>query len=164
MNCWLIIFMALLISVLVAWAVTSQIRENLQMRDPKLQELYMMLKQLCENAHKLKNDPEIDVERLQNMCDKLDKIKLLKGDQSYTINKEKIYMCLYDENGEYYPRNLLFYVIAHEYSHSISKSIGHTPEFDDNFQFILNCATKLGLYDPNIPIDLNYCKYAENKD
>ena len=36
----------------------------------------------------------------------------------------------------------------HELSHIMTKSIGHTDEFWNNFKFVLECAKKSGLYNP----------------
>ena len=88
---------------------------------------------------------------------KLRDIKLYVGDKSYTINKKKIYICLKDENGEYYQRNMLVYCIIHEYGHVLCEEIGHTELFFDIFQGLLKQAELRGLYDPSIPPITNYC-------
>ena len=44
--------------------------------------------------------------------------------------------------------NTLTYVALHELAHVCSESIGHTPEFWDNFKFLLIEAEKLGYYKP----------------
>jgi hypothetical protein len=85
---------------------------------------------------------------------------LYEADKSYTINKDKIYMCLKDNKGEYYPFNMLVYVFLHEYAHAINKEdIGHTPSFHDKFDKLLDIATEMKLYDPDIPVIDNYCNY-----
>lgn len=93
----------------------------------------------------------------------LKKIKIYKGNKSYTINKEKIYLCLKDEKNQYYNTNMLMYVILHELAHSFCDSIGHTEEFNTIFQDLLEKANKYGIYNPSIPIDENYCNYS-NED
>ncbi len=55
--------------------------------------------------------------------------------------------------------NTLTFVGIHEISHIMTKSIGHTDEFWENFKFMLKNAVKLGIYNP---IDYktkpkNYC-------
>ena len=87
------------------------------------------------------------------------KIKLYKGKKSYTINKKKIYLCLFDENGNYYLDNHIIYVLCHEMAHVLSNSIGHTSEFEDNFKKLLERAEKIELYNPNIPMPEDYCTY-----
>jgi hypothetical protein len=45
---------------------------------------------------------------------------------------------------------LLFFVAMHELSHVMTKSVGHTKEFWDNFKFILTEANKANMY---VPVD-----------
>jgi hypothetical protein len=40
------------------------------------------------------------------------------------------------------------FVIIHELAHIASKTVGHNTEFYDNFKFLLNEATELGVYKP----------------
>ena len=75
------------------------------------------------------------------------------------INKSKIFICLRDENDNYYPDNMLIFVILHEFSHVICKSVGHTDEFNAIFDEVLQLATEKGVYDPSQPIILDYCLY-----
>jgi len=88
------------------------------------------------------------------------KLKLYEGEKSYTINKKKIYMCLKDQDGEYYPMNQLVYVFLHEFAHYINKEdVGHTQTFHDIFEKLLKDAEEKGIYNPNIPMVENYCNY-----
>ncbi len=41
----------------------------------------------------------------------------------------------------------------------ISKSVGHTEEFDSIFKDLLKKAEDLGYYDPNKKIPQDYCEY-----
>lgn len=87
-------------------------------------------------------------------------LSLYKGKKSYTINKSRIYLCLYDENGEYYPMNLLVYVLCHELAHLLNKKDrGHTPAFQEKFEDLIEKATKEGIFNPSIPIDPGYCQH-----
>ena len=89
-------------------------------------------------------------------------IQLLKGNKSYTINKEKIYLCLTDENGKYYSDNMLTYVLIHEIAHVLNKKdIGHTDEFHRVFEELLIKAEGYGIYDPNEQKIDNYCTYND---
>lgn len=68
---------------------------------------------------------------------------------SYSVNKgEKIYFCLRqrDENDRLVDLNTVTFVALHELSHLMTKSIGHTQEFWDNFRFLLEEAIKIGIY------------------
>lgn len=129
----------ILIIVSIYWYISHDIKEQLLQDDPMLFKLKEMLSPLHPD---IKN------------------IKLYKGEKSYTINKDKIYLCLRDENGIYYPINMLVYVLAHEISHFLNKDdIGHTPKFDQIFDDLLAKATALGIYDPSIAPIRNYCSH-----
>lgn len=69
---------------------------------------------------------------------------------SYTVEKGKrIYLCLRekDSSDRFIDENTLFFVILHELAHVMTKSIGHTDEFWDNFRGLLRKAIKLGYYE-----------------
>jgi hypothetical protein len=87
---------------------------------------------------------------------------LYRGDKSYTINKERVYLCLKDEHNQYYPLNMLIYVLAHELSHVISRSIGHTDEFHAIFEQLLVELTDAGIYDPSQEILTDYCHAGDS--
>jgi len=135
----LIVLIGLLILGGIIWWVTYSIRENHLQSDPMLYKL----KQIMEPLH-----PEVK------------NLKLYKGKKSYTINKEKIYLCLTDKNGEYYPTNHLLYVLLHELAHYLNKDdIGHTEKFHKIFQDLINQAHEMGIYNASIPPLENYCNY-----
>jgi len=91
--------------------------------------------------------------------DTIDRLIFLEDTKSYTINKSKIYLCLRDENGEYYDKNMLVYVTLHELAHVLCDEVGHTDKFRLIFKNILEQGVQMGIYNPNIePID-NYCQY-----
>ena len=46
-------------------------------------------------------------------------------------------------------------------SHVICVSIGHTDEFSEVFNAVLEEAEKRGIYDPSIPIVDQYCTYND---
>lgn len=84
-------------------------------------------------------------------------LKFYEGKKSYTINKKKVYLCLKDDNGEYYNFNMLIYVSIHELSHVICDEIGHTAKFHRIFRDLLELAEQKNIYDSSIPIVKNYC-------
>lgn len=68
---------------------------------------------------------------------------------SYSINKgEKIVFCLRsrDEGEKLMDKNTMTFVALHELAHVASEEIGHTPEFWDNFRWILEEAVNIGVY------------------
>jgi hypothetical protein len=89
----------------------------------------------------------------------VDHIILLEDTKSYTINKKKVYLCIKDENGEYYDDNMLMFVAIHELAHVLCDEIGHTDKFQNIFQDLLNKAADLEIYDPSVAPIQNYCEY-----
>jgi hypothetical protein len=62
-----------------------------------------------------------------------------------------MHLCLNNEKGDYFNKNMLMYVALHELAHVKCKSIGHTPEWHKIFDDLLVKATKSGVYNPHIP-------------
>jgi ABC-type nickel/cobalt efflux system permease component RcnA len=140
---WLSLIVFLIFICIIIWIIYNQVSEYYASKDGKLHYLKTKLHLLHPDAHKL---------------------KLLKGKKSYSINKEKIFLCLYDEQGEYYHDNHLMYVLIHELSHCINKhDVGHTETWQKIFDEQLEEAAKLGIWDPNIPMDEQYCKNGSGK-
>jgi len=78
---------------------------------------------------------------------------------SYSVNKgEKIFFCLRlkDETNQLIDENTLTFVAIHELAHVMTKSIGHTPEFWNNFRFLLRHAVRAKIY--------RYQKFSENPE
>jgi hypothetical protein len=129
---------------------------------------YIIYNQIKE--HHLQDDPMLHVLKqivkpLQDKYPIFSRLKLYKGRKSYTINKDKTFLCLKDDKGEYYPLNMLLHVLLHEISHSLNqKDIGHTEEFHRIFDELLKDATDLGIYNPSIPLIQNYCNYVEDDE
>lgn len=67
---------------------------------------------------------------------------------SYTVDKEKVYMCLRQRNEkeELVEENVIVFVALHEMSHIGTASIGHTPEFWNNFAWLLKQAESIQIY------------------
>lgn len=69
------------------------------------------------------------------------------GYTSYSVNKgEKIILCIRQRDKSFVQKNVLMYVAIHELAHLMTKSIGHTPAFWDNFKWLLKEAMDIGLY------------------
>lgn len=84
------------------------------------------------------------------------KISVTSDTSSYTLNKEKMHLCVKDTKGRYFNKNMLFYVALHELAHVICDEIGHTEKFNRIFDSLLERAVDIGLYRPDIPPSLNY--------
>jgi len=68
---------------------------------------------------------------------------------SYSVNKgEKIVFCIRqkDQNESFVDMNTMTFVSIHELAHVMSKSVGHTEEFWDNFKRLLHEAITMGIY------------------
>jgi hypothetical protein len=69
---------------------------------------------------------------------------------SYNVNKgEQIHLCLRQRNGpdeSLVGEEVIMFVGIHELGHTITKTIGHEPEFWNNFGWLLREAEGLGLY------------------
>jgi len=148
--CVIILFLGLFISMFYTRSVDCYAAQN----DPKIVELR-------EHFTRFWNKPRVWPKELSYLSRRniMKETTLQKGEKSYTINKKDVYMCLVDENGNYYPFNMLVYVLAHEYAHVISTSIGHTEEFHLKFDLLLDIMIREGFYDPSEEIILDYCLY-----
>lgn len=118
-----------------------------------------MLKDKIENFI-LQYDSKIDGlrEKLALVHPRAKELEYFHDKKSYTINKEKIYLCIKDEHGEYYDENMLIYASLHELGHVLCDEIGHTDKYWAIFDNLLEKAAKLGIYDPNAPINPEYCE------
>tara|TARA_R110002111_G_C5908890_1_gene364879 strand:- start:307 stop:765 length:459 start_codon:yes stop_codon:yes gene_type:complete len=115
--------------------------------------------------HHLQDDPMLHTlkEILKPVHPSIKNIRLYKSTcKSYTVNKDRIFLGLYDQNGEYYPKSQLVHVVLHEVAHYLNrKDIGHTEEFYRIFNELLDKAETLGVYDPSIPLIPEYTEYCQ---
>lgn len=69
---------------------------------------------------------------------------------SYSVNKgEKIHLCLRQREGKnesLVDENVMVFVAIHEMAHVITPTIGHGPDFWNNFGWLLKQAESLGVY------------------
>ena len=72
--------------------------------------------------------------------------------KAYSENKgESLAFCLNkknEDNEKLIDDNTLLFVAIHELGHIASESIGHKPEFWDNFKWLLQNAKDSGLHNP----------------
>jgi WLM domain len=70
---------------------------------------------------------------------------------SYSVNKgESVHFCLRQRDGteKLVDDNIMMFVAIHEMAHMLTKSIGHEPEFWNNFGWLLREAESKKLYTP----------------
>jgi hypothetical protein len=69
---------------------------------------------------------------------------------SYSVNKgEKIHLCLRQREGQnesLVDENVMVFVSLHEMAHTITPSVGHGPDFWNNFGWLLKQAEEAGIY------------------
>ena len=129
---------------LLTWILINQVKDYYSQHNPYLKEVVSIIKNKM-------TDPEI--------LKALNSVTFHEGEDSYTINKKKTYVCLTDENGEYYSHHTLTYVILHEMAHVASNGYGHGDEFWNIFKQILVEATESNIYEPvdYTKAPVNYC-------
>lgn len=147
---------AVVIILLVGYLIYKQVGEHFAQDDPKLQELKSEFITFFDQERHW--NPPLEMLNDNNV---MRNIRLFRGDKSYTINKEKVYICLKDDNGQYYDHNMLVYVVAHELAHVLCDEIGHTDKFHKIFDDLLVELAKSGVFDPSIPIIDSYCENGD---
>ena len=100
---------------------------------------------------KKSNKDNVDVNRMINNFnpDNLSESTHENKYTSYSVNKgEKIVFCMRsrDEKQKLVDLNIMMFVSLHELAHTMTKSVGHTQEFWNNFRILLRNARKLGVY------------------
>jgi predicted metal-dependent hydrolase len=131
--------------------------------------LAIIRKNLVKLVQEMKknNKGNVDVERMVN---NFNPNNISESDEnnkytSYSVNKgEKIVFCLRsrDERNKLVDINIMMFVALHELAHTMTKSIGHTTEFWNNFRILLRNAQKLGIY-KRIDYDKNPVDYCGTK-
>ena len=154
-NSFFITGLIFFISILIIY---GQIYEHYCQNDEKLKEIKIVLEKFFARPKKWEGYLEV-----LNKKNIMKEITLYRGEKSYTINKEKVYICLKDPKGEYYDDNTLYYVIAHEISHAICDEIGHTPKFYQIFGELLELMAADGIYNKKIPMTTDYCTHGDKE-
>lgn len=153
---YLCYLLSIILVILLCLAIFKQVENYEKQDDPELNKL----KDIFYNFFNQEKYWTGNLSMLNNR-NIMNEINLYKGSKSYTINKQNIYMCLKDENGSYYPQNMLIYVLAHEFAHVLCNSIGHTEEFHNIFDDLMAELIKDGFYDPKEEIILDYCEHGD---
>jgi predicted metal-dependent hydrolase len=69
------------------------------------------------------------------------------GYTSYSVNKgEKLILCIRQKNNSFVDKNVLLYVAIHELAHIMTKEVGHTDSFWNNFKFLLKESIDIKIY------------------
>lgn len=138
-------------------------RAKLQLAADLLAKITTKLKTLVKHMKEKYPDRE-NVRRLVEGFNpkKISEILPTSSYTAYSENKgEKLAFCTTTtkKGNKLIDENTLTFVGIHEIAHIMTKSIGHTKEFWNNFKFLLQNAVKIGIYQP---IDYkrkpqNYC-------
>lgn len=131
------IYIVLILLIIVGLIVALQVKEHMSEQDPKVNQIKS---------------------RIMSVHPDIKNIRFRKGDKSYTINKEVIYLCTEGKDGVKYDDNMLTYVSLHEVAHTLCDEVGHTDKFYQIFNRLLEIAQMQGLYNPSIPLVSNYCE------
>ena len=81
------------------------------------------------------------------------------GDETYILEKTRAYLCTRNADNVPYSDNIMTFVILHELAHAMSRSHGHSAEWNEIFQSLLDRAIEVGLYDPALMSAQKYCRY-----
>ena len=118
-----------------------------------LAKVRLRLSSLCDDLEKKYPDKHQVKQIVQNFRADPDRFLEATPDAqhtSYSVNKgEKIHLCLRQRQGgdeSLVQENVMVFVGIHELAHVCTKSVGHTPEFWNNFGWLLKQAEALGIY------------------
>jgi predicted metal-dependent hydrolase len=112
------------------------------------------LRMKLENLCKIMKSRFPDDDSVKRMNEKFNSDNITESGKnnqytSYSVNKgEKIVFCIRqkDEAESLVDENTLTFVAIHELAHIMTKSVGHTPEFWNNFKRLLKVAVEEKLY------------------
>jgi hypothetical protein len=120
------------------------------------------IKQFLNNVIKENDCPlniKIKVPKVINNVTLSENVYKILGTTSFTVDKKDIYLCLKNDQGSYYDKNLVMLVTIHEYAHVLCDSQDHTSEFKFINKYLLIKAIKYGLYKP-IDFESNNREYC----
>ena len=109
-----LILLITILLIVIGWAIKTYMNERFLSSDPMLKKL----------QHDIGLVPGAEA---------INSVAMYTGKKSYTINKEKMYLCLKYKDGKYYDPRMLYYVVLHELAHVINGDIGHTESFYREF-------------------------------
>ena len=112
----------------------------------KINQLYVALNQ------KFPNKPQVRqwIQNFQPSAERFTEATPDAEHTSYSVNKgEKVHLCLRQRQGQnesLVEENVMVFVALHEMAHVITPSVGHGPDFWNNFGWLLKQAESLGIY------------------
>lgn len=100
--------------------------------------------------------------RFTKLDPKFGSIPIIPDTSSYTENKRFIGLCVKNPySGQYYNIDTVMHVALHELTHILDDDYetghNHSPEFHQKFNMILSRAKKVGIYNPNTRVPVDYC-------
>lgn len=128
-------------------------RHKLQMAADRLANIRSRLDKLVKHCSETRPDAP-EVQRMTKNYNPKKICETLPSSEhtAYSENKgEKMAFCLdteRDGKGRLIDLNTLTFVALHELAHVATVSIGHTPEYWQNFRMLLKEAAGIGIYDP----------------
>lgn len=112
----------------------------------KIDKLYLFLKEKFPNKPQVKqllNNFVPDPSRFEESTPAAEHT-------SYSVNKgEKVHLCLRQREGgneNLVQENVMVFVSLHEMAHIVTPTLGHGPDFWNNFAWILKQAEEIGIY------------------
>jgi predicted metal-dependent hydrolase len=115
-----------------------------------LAKIRIKLEKLCEiMKEKFPNDENVKIMNERFNPDNITETGKNNQYTSYSVNKgEKIVFCIRqkDEKETLVDENTITFVSIHELAHIMTKSVGHTTEFWNNFKKLLKVAVEHNLY------------------
>ena len=118
----------------------------------KLANISQLLNQLVQSLDESEKEKGEDIQRLKKSFNSDYITENIPGSVyvAYSVNKgEELSLCIREKDTEeFIDNNTILFVAIHELSHIMTDEIGHTPLFWDNMKYLLNEASKLGIYSP----------------
>lgn len=116
-----------------------------------IQWLYQITNEICYHCH------------MTPIYNIIETSQITYSDKITGQTKGAIYLVIWnDKHSRIFNHNTLIYATLHEIAHILSPSIRHEPPFDSIEKLLINTATNLGYYDPDIEIESNYVTLEQN--
>jgi len=128
--------------------LVRNLKDNVQAAN-YLADISQSLERLINSIRDAKRD---GIDRLVDNYDPKNITENIPGSMyvAYSVNKgEELSICIREKETEkFLDKNTVMFVSIHELSHIMSKDTGHTKEFWSNMKYLLEEASKIGIYTP----------------